>query len=179
MYQPIKFILVTIFAAFFLVGCNDGLTMQRYFVEHQEAENFLAQDVPISLLNIDESKLTAEQKEAYKSIDRLNFLGYKIDSTNVDEYHFELSKVKTILKDEKYNELIDFSYQGAKIAVKYVGENEADEFIIFGSSKDMGFGIVRVLGDDMTPEKIMTLGQLFESSNVDTSQFKEMMTFFK
>lgn len=180
MHQSIKYILITIIAAFILVGCNNGLTMQRYFVEHQETKNFLAQDVPISMLNIDESKLTAEQREAYKSVKRLNFLGYKIDSTNVDTFHSELDKVKTILKDEKYNELIDFSYEGAKIAVKYVGDDyEADEFIIFGSSKEMGFGVVRVLGDDMSPEKIMTLGQLFESSNVDTSQFKDMMTFFK
>ncbi|PKQ46321.1 DUF4252 domain-containing protein [Confluentibacter flavum] len=180
MHQSIKYIVITIIAAFFLVGCNDGLTMQRYFVEHQETNNFLAQDVPISMLNIDESKLTAEQREAYNSVKRLNFLGYKIDSTNVDVFNSELAKVITILNDEKYNELIDFSYEGAKIAVKYVGDDyEADEFIIFGSSKDMGFGIVRVLGEDMSPEKMMTLGQLFESSNVDTSQFKDLMTFFK
>ncbi|OYX27943.1 MAG: hypothetical protein B7Z06_03000 [Flavobacteriales bacterium 32-35-8] len=179
MYPSIKYTVVIIIAAFILVSCNNGLTMQRYFVEHQEAKNFLAQDVPISMLNIDESKLTAEQKEAYKSVERLNFLGYKTDSTNVNVYNSELAKVKTILKDEKYNELIDFSYNGAKIAVKYIGDEEADEFIIFGSSKDMGFGIIRVLGDDMSPEKIMTLGQLFESSNVDTSQFKDMMSFFK
>lgn len=179
MHPSIKYILVTIFAAFLLVGCNDGMSMQRYFVDHQESENFLAQDVPISMLNIDESTLTEDQKEAYKSVNRLNFLGYKIDSTNVDAFNSELATVKTILKDKKYNELIDFSYEGAKIAVKYVGEDEADEFIIFGSSKDMGFGIIRVLGDDMSPEKIMTLGQLFENSNVENSQFKEMMTFFK
>jgi len=179
MHTSIKYIVITIFAAFSLVSCNDGLTMQRYFVENQETKNFLTQDVPISMLNIDESKLTAEQKEAYKSVERLNFLAYKIDSTNVDVYNSELAKVKTILKDKKYNELIDFSYNGAKIAVKYVGDDEADEFIVFGSSKDMGFGIVRVLGDDMSPEKMMALGQLFGNSNMDMSQFKNMMPFFK
>jgi len=179
MYQPIKCILLIIFAASLLVGCNDGLSMQRYFVEHQESKNFLVQDLPISILNIDESTLTEDQKEAYKSVKRLNFLGYKTDSTNVDVFNSELATVKSILKDKKYNELIDFSYDGAKIAIKYVGEDDADEFIIFGSSNDMGFGIVRILGDDMSPEKIMTLRQLFESSNVNSSQFKEMMTFFK
>ena len=179
MHPSIKYILVTIFAAFLLVGCNDGMSMQRYFVDHQESENFLAQDVPISMLNIDESTLTEDQKEAYKSVDRLNFLGYKMDSTNVDAFNSELATVKTILKNKKYNELIDFSYEGAKIAVKYIGDDTADEFIVFGSSKEMGFGIVRVLGDDMSPEKIMTLRPLFESSNVDVAPFKEMMTFFK
>lgn len=179
MHQSIKYIVGIIFATFLLVGCNDGVSMQCYFVEHQESKNFLAQDLPISMLKIDESKLTTDQKEAYKSIKRLNFLGYKIDSTHVDVFNSELTKVKTILKDEKYNELIDFSYEGAKIAVKYIGDDTADEFIVFGSSKEMGFGIVRVLGDDMSPEKIMTLRPLFESSNVDVAPFKEMMTFFK
>ena len=178
MHQSIKYTVIVI-AAFFLVSCNDNLSMQRYFVDHQESKNFLAQDVPITILNIDESKLTSEQREAYKSVDRLNLLAYKLDSTNVSEYNAELLKVKTILKNENYNELIDFSYNGAKIAVKYVGDEEADEFIIFGSSKEMGFGIIRVLGDDMSPEKIMTLGQLFENSNVDTSQFENIIPFFK
>lgn len=177
--DSIKYVLVSVIAACLLVSCNNGMSMQRYFVDHQESKNFLAQDVPISMLKIDESKLTEDQREAYKSVNRFNFLGYKIDSTNVDAYHSELAKVKTILKDDKYNELIDFSYEGAKIEVKYIGEDEADEFIILGSSNNMGFGIVRILGDDMSPEKIMALGQLFESSNVDTSQFKEMMPFFK
>lgn len=180
MHSSIKYVLITICTAFLFVGCNDGLSMQRYFVEHQEAKNFLAQDIPISMLHIDESKLTADQREAYKSVNRLNFLGFKADSTNVETFHSELTTVNTILKDEKYNELVDFSYDGAKIAVKYIGDDDnADEFIIFGSSKNEGFGIVRVLGNDMNPEKIMTLGQLFESSNVDTSQFKGIMPFFK
>src|SRR5690606_41310048 len=92
MYQPIKCILLTIFAASLLVGCNNGLSMQRYFVDHQESKNFLAQDVPISMLNIDESTLTEDQKEAYKSVDRLNFLGYKMDSTKVDAFNSKLAR---------------------------------------------------------------------------------------
>src|SRR5690606_18209353 len=107
-----------------------------YFVEHPESKNFLAQVLPISILEIDDSKLTADQREAVKSIEKLNFLAYKIDTTNVEVYNTELAKVKTILKDEKYNELIDFNYNGAKVSVKYIGDDDlADEFIIFGSSK--------------------------------------------
>lgn len=179
MHTSVKYILATVIAAFFLVSCNNGMSMQRYFVDHQESKNFIAQDIPISMLKLDESKLDEDQKEAYKSVERFNFLGFRIDSTNVDAYHSELAKVKAILKDDKYNELIDFSYEGAKIEMKYIGEDEADEFIILGSSNTMGFGIVRILGNDMSPDKIMSLGPLFGSSNVDTSQFKEMMLFFK
>ncbi len=180
MQRTIKNSIVIIIAALFLVGCNNGSSLQRYFVEHQNSKNFISQDLPLSMLNMDASKLTSEQKEAYHSVERLNFLGYKKDSTQVDVFNSELAKVKSILKDKKYNELMDFNYNGAKVSVKYIGSDEdADEVVIFGSSKEMGFGIVRVLGNDMSPEKMMTLGQLFDTSNVDTSQFNNVMSFFK
>jgi Domain of unknown function (DUF4252) len=180
MQRAIKHIFIIIFSGFLLVSCNQGSTLQSYFVEHQESKNFIAQDLPISILKIDDSKLTQEQKEAYKSVKRLNFLAFKIDSTNTNAFDAELTKVKTILKDEKYNELIDFNYNGAKVSVKYIGDDDlADEFIVFGSSKEMGFGIVRVLGDDMSPEKMMAMASVLQSSNIDKSQFNGLMNFFK
>ncbi|MBU3821696.1 DUF4252 domain-containing protein [Flavobacteriaceae bacterium XHP0103] len=180
MQRTIKSVIVAIFAAFFLVGCNDGLTLQRYFVDHQESTNFISQDFPISMLKIDEANLTGQQKEALKSVKRLNFLGYKIDEAHVDAYSAELSKVKAILSKAKYNELADFSYQGAKVSMKYIGDDDkADEVVLFGSSKDMGFGVVRILGDEMTPDKIITLAGLMEKNNVDTSQLGDIINFFK
>ena len=180
MKRTIKSIIVTVLAAFFLVGCNNGSTLQQYFVDHQETKNFITQDLPISMLKIDETNLTPKQKEALKSVKRLNFLGYKIDETNTAVYETELSKVEAILTKETYNELADFNYQGAKVSMKYIGDDdEADEVVLFGNSKEMGFGVVRILGDDMTPDKIISLAGLMEKNNVDTSQFNDIMNFFK
>ena len=180
MQRIIKSVIVAIFAAFFLVGCNYGLTLQSYFVDHQESKNFISQDFPISMLKIDAANLSPRQKEALQSVKRLNFLGYKIDEKSTDVYSTELSKVKTILSKKNYNELADFSYQGAKVSMKYIGDDdEADEVVLFGSSKEMGFGIVRVLGDDMTPDKIVTLAGLIEKNDFDASQLGDIMNFFK
>ena len=180
MQRAIEYFIIIVITVFTMWSCNDGLTLQRYFVDHQESKNFITQDLPISMLKIDDSKLTAEQKEAYKSVKRLNFLGYKVNETDTENFNSELAKVRSILKQEKYNDLIDFTYQGAKVSMKYLGDDEeSDEIILFGSSNDLGFAVVRVLGDDMSPDKLMTLGSVFNNADVDGSQFKDMMSFFK
>lgn len=175
--KNLSFILVT---ALLLVSCNDGASLQRYYVDNQETPNFTSIDLPVSIVKLDESKLTEEQKEAYNSVKRLNFLGYKYDEANLADFNAELAKVKTILKDKKYNDLIEFNDKEIKVSVKYLGDDEdADEFIVFASSKDMGFGIVRVLGDKMSPEKMMTLADAMQNSDIDASQLGGIMDFFK
>jgi len=180
MKRTIKYMVITIIATCALVSCDDGLSLQRYFVDNQESKDFIVQDFPVSMLSLDESNFTAEQKEAYKTVERLNFLGYKLGSDNVETYNTELTKVKAILRNAKYNELVDFNYQGAKISVKYIGDDDkADEVVVFGSSNDMGFGIVRILGKDMSPDKMMTLASIFDTSKVDEAQLDNVMNFFK
>lgn len=43
----------------------------------------------------------------------------------------------------------------------------------------MGFAVVRILGDDMDPQKLMTLSSVLDQSNIDDGQLKEMIDFFK
>lgn len=180
MNRTVKTIFFTCITALLLVSCNNGPTLQRYFVDNQESGNFTAIDLPISIVNLDESKLTEPQKEAYNSVKRLNFLGYKLDENNVESFNAELAKVKTILKDKKYNDLMEFNDRKAKVVVKYLGDDDnADEFVVFASSKDIGFGIVRVLGDHMSPEKMMTLADAMKNSDIDGSQLSGIMDFFK
>ncbi|MFH4964160.1 DUF4252 domain-containing protein [Gaetbulibacter sp. M235] len=180
MQRTINYILITFVTALLLVGCNDGVSLQRYFVDNQESTNFTSIDLPVSIVKLDESKFTDVQKEAYNSVKRLNFLGYRLDKSKEADFNAELAKVKTILKDKKYNDLIEFNDRKAKVTVKYLGDDEnADEFIVFASSKDMGFGIVRVIGDNMSPEKMMTLADAMKNSDIDSSQLGGIMDFFK
>lgn len=180
MKKNFNLILFTLFTMAVLVSCNDKASLQRYFVDNQETKNFLTQDIPISMLKIDETKFTDEQKVAYNSVTRLNFLGYKANETNSETLKTELTKVKSILSAEKYNDLIEFNDKGNKIIVKYIGnDEEADEVIVFGSSKELGFGIVRVLGNDMSPDKMVTLVSVLKGANVDEGQLQDIMSFFK
>ena len=180
MNRAVNHSLLILFTTFILVSCNDGASLQKYFVDHQESKDFITQDIPISMLKIDESKLSSEQKEAYNSVSRLNFLGFKTNETNTETYQVELAKVKTILGNEKYNELVEFSDKGNKIIVKYLGDDEqADEVVVFGSSKEMGFGVIRVLGDAMSPDKMVTLVSILQSAHVNEAQVQDIMNFFK
>ena len=180
MKNTFNIILLSLFTMFVMVSCNDKASLQRYFVDNQEAKDFLTQDIPISMLKIDESNFTKEQKEAYNSVTRLNFLGYKANETNAETLNAEIAKVKAILSDDKYIELMEFSDKGNKIVVKYIGTDEdAEEVIVFGSSKEFGFGIARVLGNDMSPDKMATLVSVLQGANVDEGQLQDIMSFFK
>ena len=176
-----KHIVVLVVLVATIFSCNQNPSLQTYFVDNQEKPNFLSLDVPVSMLNIDETKLTEDQKEAYNSVQKLNMLAYRKDSVATADYKDELSKVKAILDDDKYEELMrGGNSTDGKFMVKYVGEDDdIDEFILFGSSNDMGFAVVRILGDDMDPQKLMTLSSVLDQSNIDDGQLKEMIDFFK
>lgn len=180
MKRTVKIFYLIITLSIVLVSCNSEPSLQRYFVDHQEQPNFISQDLPVSMVKIDKTNFTEEQNEAFESVRRLNFLGFNINDTNKDVYTAELDKVKLILKQEKYQDLMEFSDKGRKILVKYIGDDEeADEVVLFGSAEDMGFAVVRILGSDMSPEKMVTLGEALKTSNVDETQMQEMLNFFK
>lgn len=181
MKTPIKSIVMSLFIVAVLTSCNNGETLQGYFVANQETPNFISIDIPTSFVDIDKATLTEEQKEAYNSVRKLNMLGYRLTENNVAEYEAELVKVQAILKDEKYEELFrgGNSTEG-KIVVKYIGtDTSIDELIIFGSAKDKGFAIVRVLGDNMEPAKIMLLGDVMKNATSNETNVAEFMNFFK
>lgn len=181
MTSLIKYIVVMVILVATLSSCDQNPSLQTYFVDNQEKNNFLSIDIPVSMLKIDETKLTEEQKEAYNSVQKLNMLAYKTDSLDQKDFKAELEKVQTILQDKKYEELIrGGNAKDGRFIVKYLGEeDDIDEFILFGSSNEMGFAVVRILGNDMDPSKIMKLSSVLNQSNVDDSQVKQVMEFFK
>ncbi|WP_298345199.1 DUF4252 domain-containing protein [uncultured Algibacter sp.] len=180
MQRTIKYLVYTLFTAVILTSCGNDVSLQSYYVDNQEAKNFISQDLPLSMIEIDKSEFTEAQKEAYESVSKLNFLGYKASETDTETYKAEIAKVKTILSDSKYNDLMEFSDRGNKISVKYIGDDdEADEVVVFGNAKDTGFGIVRILGDDMNPEKMVTLINALQKANVEEGQIEDIMNFFK
>jgi len=180
MRRTINYIFTALLASALLASCGDGTSLQRYFVDNQESANFISQDVPLSMVKVDATHFNDDQMEAYRSVKRLNFLGFKATEDNKEAYNTELSKVKTILDNKKYNDLIEFSDKGNKIVVKYIGDgDEADEVVVFGHAKDLGFAIVRILGDDMSPDKMVTLASALQDSNFEASQVEDIMNFLK
>jgi len=180
MQRTISHLILTIVLSVVLFSCNQGETLQGYFVNNQETPNFLSVDIPTSFVNIDQTTLTDEQKEAYESVDKLNMLAYSLDSGNFEDYKTELVKVQSILKNDKYEELMTGSSGSiGKFTVKYIGTDTAiDELIVFGSSEDKGFAVVRVLGDNMEPAKLMTLGNVLQNADPEMTDVSSILEFF-
>lgn len=163
------------------ISCNQGPSLQTYYVDNELQPGFTSIDIPTSLLNIDETTLTEEQRKAYRSVDKLNMLGFVVNDGNKAQYEIELDKITEILKDPKYEELMrGGSPDTGKFIIKTLGNGEdVDELVLFGNANDKGFAVIRILGDDMNANKLMTLSTVLEKTDFSGSQFSQITDIFK
>ena len=98
----------------------------------------------------------------------------------MEAYNAELAKVKAILNDDKYEDLIEVNDPAGKFIGKSLGNADTmDEFVLFVSKNDIGFGIIRVLGDNMDPAQIVTLVDAMKNADFDSSKVENIMNFYK
>jgi hypothetical protein len=175
-----KRILSLIFiASTLLSSCNDEPSLQKYFVEKTENKNFIALDLSPNMLNVDSLKLTVDENIALKSFEKVNIMAFKLNDKNKGEYETERSKVKEILKEEKYQQLMKFGSGKDGASVSFVGDIEhIDEFVFYANKKENGFAVVRVIGNDMNPTGIVTLMSVLKNANVDLEQLKPLQQMF-
>ena len=171
---------IAILVSLLLSGCNSEPTLQKYFVENSEKKDFIALDVSPTIINMDKTKLTAEQKTALASFDKMNVLAFKLDKSNQKQYDIESQKVTQILKNEKYQNLMKVGSGKDGASVSFVGDdNHINEFILFAKKKENGFAVIRILGNDMNPNNIMNMISLLKSSNIDLAQLKPLQGLIK
>lgn len=163
-----------------LVSCNSEPSLQKYFVQNTDNKDFIALDVSPTILNLEKAKLSAEQNEALKSFDKMNILAFKANDKNQAQFETERAKVKAILKDPKYQQLMTFGSGKDGASISYVGTDEnIEEFVVFANRKETGFAVVRVLGKNMNPNNIMTLMTVLKQSNIDMEQLKPLQQLVK
>ncbi len=168
-----KFITVSILALFF--GCKNETSLQKYFVENTDNKEFVSVDLTPKMLNIDSKKLSGSQKEAFESFEKINVLAFKINDKNKMQFETERAKVKLILKDSKYQQLIMFGSGKQGVQISYVGDDEhIEEFVIFGNKDENGFAVARVLGKNMNPTYIMDMMAALKNSNLNMDQLKPL-----
>jgi hypothetical protein len=168
----------------FVIGvffsCSSTKSLQEYYVDNSENPNFISFDVSTSILNLDKADLSATQKEAFEALNKLNILAFKKTNENIEEYKAEKTKVNAILKNEKYTQLMKMNTSYGKATIKYLGDEDAiDEVIIYGDSKDKGFALIRVLGDNMNPVHMTQLLQALQKSNYKGEGLDKLADFFK
>jgi Domain of unknown function (DUF4252) len=172
--------LTAMLATLLLLSCNSEPTLQKYFVENSEKKGFVAMDISPTILNMDKTKLSAEQKTALSSFEKMNFLAFKLDENNKAEYDVESQKVTQILKGETYQQLMKVGSGKDAATISFVGdEDNINEFIVFAKRKENGFAVVRILGNDMNPNNIMTMLSVLKNSNIDMAQLAPLQGLIK
>ena len=173
-------IILTLLSSFLFIACSSTQSLQEYYVDSSENPNFLSVDLPVSLLNLDKADLDAEETAAYESLNKLNVLAFKKDESNGADYTIEKNKVKAILKNPKFNELMKMNTSMGKATINYLGDDDAiDEFVVYGDSKDKGFVLVRVLGEDMNPALMAKFLQAIEKSDYNGEGLEKIGEFLK
>ena len=174
-----RIFIITI-VSFLAISCSNKPTLQKYFVEHTEDKDFIALDVSPSILKVDETSLNEDEKKALETFDKMNIIAFKKDSINDTKFKDEVTKVKSILKGEEYQQLMKFGSTKQGAAIYFIGEDDdIDEFVVYANNATSGFAIVRVLGDNMNPNDVMTLFEIMRKSKVDLDQLKPLEGILK
>ncbi|NDK19165.1 MAG: DUF4252 domain-containing protein, partial [Zetaproteobacteria bacterium] len=83
MFKIINFITWLIVVIVLIISCSSDAEMQNYFVKHQQDSDFLAIDIPSSILgDVNNKELPLEAKEAIESFKKLNVLALKKTELN-------------------------------------------------------------------------------------------------
>ncbi|MHB1148160.1 MAG: DUF4252 domain-containing protein [Lutibacter sp.] len=147
-------------SAILTVACDTKPTLQKYYVDSKENNEFISVDLPANIIELKDENVSEEVKNTLKTIKKVNFLALQINETNQELYNSEKEKVKEILKNPSYKQLIRMNTGNGNVTVNYLGTEDAiDEVVIFGSDSKRGFALVRVIGEKMNPAEIFSLAQ--------------------
>lgn len=176
-----KKILILVLSVVLFLSCENKSTLQKYFVKNSESSNFITLDLTSNILKTDNIALTETNKEALNSFEKMNILAYKSDSTATLQYENEIKEVKSILKDESYQQLMKVGNGLDGASVYFVGNDDEhiEEFVVLAGKKENGFAVIRVLGNDMNPTHIMNMMNLLQKANIDIDQLKPLEQLVK
>jgi hypothetical protein len=161
------------------MSCSNEASLQQYYVDSENKSDILMVDIPTSLLIVKED-MPADARQALESVDKLNLLAFKLNKNNNAAFNEEKAKVKKILNNSSYRELLKINDRGVKIEVKYLGDDDSmNEVIVYASDNNKGFALGRLLGDDMKPENMLSLLESIKDMDSDSKTFKTIENYFK
>ncbi|TYP99195.1 uncharacterized protein DUF4252 [Tenacibaculum adriaticum] len=154
------YILVTLFLAVTITSCKKE-SLQGYFIKTEEKPNFVRLDLSTSLLtSYLEENTTEEEKNTFKSIQKVNIAFLPQNKATEAEITEERETLSSVMNNTNYKSLMRINDKRGKATIYYAGEVDAiDEIVAVGYAKEFGVGVARILGKDMNPNKIMMMLQ--------------------
>ena len=165
--------------AMLFISCNKEQTLQEYYIEKQDSNNFMFIDVPSSIISLKDDA-PEDVRQTLESVRKLNLMIFKINDRNKADYQKEKENLKNILKAKRYNDLMRLTHEGVKVSAKYTGDIDAiDEMILFASDDKKGFLVARLLGDHINPEMMIKLLKNINDVDDDNPVFSEIGELIK
>lgn len=160
-----------------LISCDSKPTLQKYFVENNGSQNFVTLDIGRGLIKNDSISLTAEQEKSLQTLEKINVLIYRGEGAEFDK---EKTKVKGLLASDNYEELMKMGSGGQGAVISVLGDSDnIEEFVVFAYKKESGFGVIRVLGEDMTTNDVMNIVSVISKSGLNMKELKPLEDIFK
>src|SRR5690606_7562713 len=139
-------------------ACSNEASLQRYFVDKLDDKDFVSLDFAPGSLIENANLLSEESQKTLKTVKKINFLALQKEKTTLEKWNTEKATIATILKQEKYKNLVKYGSKNQGFALYFTGQEEAiEEVVVYGSSDKNGLGLVRVLGNQMNPSAILQL----------------------
>jgi len=150
---------LALFAALLFVSCEQGPTLQSYFVKKMDDPSFLIVNLPFKLERLFTKDLTVKEQEALASVGKINLLFYRFRPEEESKFESEMNALNQILGQKKYQHLLDFkAFDKGQGKVLFEGEtNKVEEGIVFLSAHSKGFGVIRILGSEINPAVLIGL----------------------
>jgi len=165
-----------------IIACDNQASLQKYFVDSKENDAFISVDLPANILQLKKENANEDIRKTLQTIKKVNFLALQITDSNGEFYASEKEKVKQILKNPKYKQLMRMNMGNANVSINYLGEEESiDEVVFFGAEDEKGFAIIRVIGEKMNPSQIMKIAQdvKIDGDSSEMQQLEGLLSLMK
>ncbi|CAM1343612.1 DUF4252 domain-containing protein [Tenacibaculum amylolyticum] len=159
-----------------MISCKKE-SLQGYLIETQENTSYTRLDFSTSMLASFLENASEEDKGTFESVKKVNIAFLPMNKATEEEINVERKRLKTIMKDTDYKSLIRINDKRGKGTIYYAGEADAiDEIVAVFYVKEFGFGVARVLGENMNPAKVMSMVQKtnLEKNGPNLEKIKDM-----
>lgn len=163
-------ILILSVMVFVCVACQQK-SLQHYIVKRSENPDFLLVNiVPKDILKTK----NLENESTLNIIEKINVLALnKSDSLKTKK---EYEEIKTILKNEEYQDLVRTQSKGSSFQVDYVGNDEdIKEVIVLINEKQKKLVLLRFIANGLNINQLSKLSSALQESTIEKENAEKLV----
>ena len=164
-----KAIITSLLVAILLVSCQTN-TLQTYMIDSKEDDNFISVDFSLKTFVDNFDDLSDDKKELFKDVNKVNFLAFKKNGSNDNEYKTKQTELSAILSNQfKDNQLMAVNSNNMQIQMYADNlDKTVEEIILYANDAKQGFMVLRLLGDDLNPSNFYKILKMSDDMSFES-----------